>query len=130
MSPLIGVVGPCAAGKSTLISGLRAYGYQAKHIAQEHSYVPAMWQKLTNPDILIFLEVSYPQTVARRQLNWTIYEYETQLNRLRHARQYADLVIQTDDLSVQQVLERALAFLNEHGFSLKSTFHNENSDFV
>ena len=55
-SPKIGVVGPCAAGKTTLIAGLRNHGYTAKHIAQEHSYVPAMWQLLTNPDILIYLD--------------------------------------------------------------------------
>jgi ABC-type cobalamin/Fe3+-siderophores transport system ATPase subunit len=115
MSALIGVVGPCAAGKSTLITGLRAHGYRAKHIAQEHSYVQAMWQKLTNPDILIFLNVSYPQSVERRQLNWTSAEYETQLSRLSHAHQYADLIIQTDDLAIEQVLEIALIFLKEHG---------------
>ncbi len=118
MNALIGVVGPCAAGKTTLITGLRARGYQAKHIAQEHSYVPTMLQNLTNPDILIYLSVSYPQSVLRRQLNWTPTEYETQLARLDHARQHADLVIETDDLTPEQVLEIVLDYINSRGIEI------------
>ena len=45
----IGIVGSCTAGKSTLITGLRMYGYQARHITHEHSYVLDMWKKLVNP---------------------------------------------------------------------------------
>lgn len=115
MNALIGVVGPCAAGKTTLIAGLRALGYRAKHIAQEHSYVPAMWQKLTNPDILIYLNVSYPQSLHRRKLDWTLAEYETQLQRLSHARQHADLEIETDNLTPEQVLAIALDFIVSRG---------------
>jgi deoxyadenosine/deoxycytidine kinase len=110
---LIGVVGPCAAGKSTLVTGLRQHGYRVRHIAQEHSYAPAMWQKITHPDLLIFLDVSYPVSLARRPLNWTPEEYETQQHRLRHARQHADLYLHTDSLSIPQVLESALSFLQE-----------------
>jgi flagellar biosynthesis/type III secretory pathway chaperone len=108
---LIGVVGACGAGKSSLVAGLRGQGYNVRHIAQEHSYVPDMWQRLTNPDILIYLEVSYPNTVARRKLNWTYQEYAEQLQRLRHARQHADLLIDTNSLSLQQVLGTALSFI-------------------
>jgi dephospho-CoA kinase len=36
----IGVVGPCAAGKTTLVAALKNRGYEVHHIAQEHSYVP------------------------------------------------------------------------------------------
>ncbi len=111
--PLIGVVGPCAAGKSTLIAGLRLHGYQVRHIAQEHSYVPAMWQKIANPEILIYLDVSYPCSIARRNLDWSQAEYETQVNRLSHARQHADLYIPTDDLDIPQVLQIALDFLRQ-----------------
>ena len=109
---LIGVVGPCAAGKSSLVSGLRNHGYQAKTIAQEHSYSPSMWQKITDPDILIFLEVSYPLTITRRKLDWTRAEYDTQLLRLRHARDHAHLILQTDQLTLQEVLEAVLEFLS------------------
>ncbi len=112
---LIGVVGPCAAGKTTLIAGLKDHGYaRVRHIAQEHSYVANMWQRLTHPDLLIYLDVSYSQTIARRRMNWTEAEYAEQLYRLRHARQHADLVVQTDDLSPAQVLQQVLAFLDVH----------------
>ena len=56
---IIGVVGPCAAGKTTLVAALREMGYNVRHIAQEHSYVPYMWQRLAKPDLLIYLDVSY-----------------------------------------------------------------------
>ncbi len=111
---IIGIVGPCGAGKSTLVSGLRADGYNARHIAQEHSYVADMWRRLTNPDILIYLEVSYENTIARRKLDWTMDEYLEQNRRLRHARQYADLVIDTNTLTVQQVHDKALTFVKSY----------------
>jgi deoxyadenosine/deoxycytidine kinase len=94
-SILIGVVGPCAAGKSTLIAGLEGYGYQARHIAQEHSFVQDMWKRLTNPDVLVFLQASYPVTCQR----------------LSHARLNADLFVETDKLSIEDVLQQVLDFL-------------------
>lgn len=109
----IGVVGPCAAGKSTLINGLKEHGYNAKHIAQEHSYVQDMWRRLTNPDLLVFLDVSFPVTLERRKLNWTTGEYEDQKQRLRNARQNADFYLHTDSLSISEVLNQVLAFLNQ-----------------
>ena len=54
--PLIAVVGVCAAGKSTLVQALRAEGFNARQVLQEHSYVPNMWQRITNPDLLIYLD--------------------------------------------------------------------------
>lgn len=108
---LIGVVGPCGSGKSTLITGLEKYGYACRHIAQEHSYVPAMWQRITKPDILIFLEASFPISTARRKLTWQKTDHDEQYRRLSHARQHANVVIDTDDLSPEQVLEKVLDFL-------------------
>ena len=104
--PLIGVVGFCAAGKSTLIAGLTRLGYRTRHIAQEHSYVKDMWLRLTNPDMLVFLDVSYATTCQRRKLDWTKADWDEQQHRLRHAREKADLFLDTDKLSVEQVLER------------------------
>ena len=109
---LIGVVGPCAAGKTTLVEGLNRLGIKCRHIAQEHSYVPAMWKKITNPDVLVYLDVSYPLTITRRQLNWTPAEYQEQLYRLRDAREKADLFIQTDRLSPEEVLQVVLKFIS------------------
>lgn len=113
MKPLkVGIVGPCASGKTTLTMGLKQLGFEARPIAQEHSYVPTMWQRLTNPDVLIFLEVSYQNTIQRRHLNWTYDEYAEQLFRLRHAYANADLNINTDQFSIGQVLDQALTFLS------------------
>ncbi len=108
---LVGVVGPCGAGKSSLVSGLQARGIKARHIAQEHSYVPDMWRRISNPDILIFLDVSYENTIQRRKLYWTPAEYAEQLHRLRHARQNASLLLDTNPMNVNQVLETVLSFL-------------------
>ena len=110
-SPLIGVVGPCSSGKSTLVSGLTRRGFFAKNIAQEHSFVKDMWQRLTNPRILIFLDVSYPVAQSRRKLNWNLSEYHEQQRRLRHARQHADFYLDTDPFTPHEVLERVIAFL-------------------
>ena len=86
-------------------------GFDTHHIAQEHSYVPAMWRRLTNPDVLIYLHVSYPLTIQRRMLDWTGAEYEEQLHRLRDARENADLYIDTDDLKPEEVLKQSISFL-------------------
>jgi len=107
-----GVVGPCASGKSTLVTGLKARGYQVKHIAQEHSYVPDMWQRFAKPDRLIYLDVSYVVSKERRKLNWTIDEFQEQVNRLLHGRAHADFYLMTDNLSVEEVLERVLSFIH------------------
>jgi deoxyadenosine/deoxycytidine kinase len=109
---LVGIVGPCAAGKSTLVERLKALNIPAKNIAQEHSYVPEMWQVLTKPGLLIYLDVSYEIASQRRNLNWTEEEFERQLKRLDHARAHADLIIHTDELNKEQVLEAALKFIN------------------
>ncbi|MBN2115634.1 MAG: hypothetical protein JW730_03640 [Anaerolineales bacterium] len=110
---LIGIVGPCGAGKSTLSAGLKNHGYTCRHIAQEHSYVQAMWQKITKPDILIYLNASFLVSTRRRKLNWQPKDHEEQLRRLSHARQHANLLIDTDDLTPEQVLQKVLDYLKE-----------------
>ncbi len=112
-SMLIGIVGPCASGKSTLIAGLKQHGYQVRHIAQEHSYVKDMWLCLTNPDKLIFLDAAYPITCARRKLDWSEADWQEQQRRLSHAREHADLYLDTGMLSVEQVLQKVLTFLEQ-----------------
>lgn len=107
--PLIGIVGVCASGKTTLIAQLTSLGYSCRHIAQEHSYVKDMWKRITNPDILVYLEVSYPQTVKRRNLNWTQKEFAEQLLRLSNALENADIIIKTDSLTPAEVLDQVIA---------------------
>jgi len=110
-TPLIGIVGPCGSGKSTLIAKLEKHGYACRHIAQEHSYVQAMWQIITKPDILIYLHASFPISTARRKLNWYEKDHTEQLRRLSHARDNAHIIINTDDLTPDQVLAKALDYL-------------------
>lgn len=111
MSVCIGVVGPCAAGKTTLVGKLRKLGYTVRHIAQEHSYVPTMWKKIANPDVLIYLDVNYQNTLLRKKLNWTLDEYQEQLRRLSHARDHADLIIDTNPLTEEEVFLRVITFI-------------------
>ena len=111
---LIGVVGPCGSGKSTLIAGLVKYSYTCRHIAQEHSYVQAMWQIITKPDLLIYLDASFPISTARRKLDWREKDYAEQLRRLTHAREHANFTIDTDDMTPEQVLQRALDYIKEY----------------
>jgi dephospho-CoA kinase len=108
---LVGVVGPCGAGKSSLVAGLKHRDYQIRHIAQEHSYVPDMWKRLTKPDILIYLDVSYENTIIRRKLDWTFVEYSEQLQRLRHAKQHADLYLDTNTMQLEDVIQHVDQFV-------------------
>lgn len=108
---VIGLVGPCKSGKTLLKRGLVDRGFAVKHIAQEHSYVKEMWEKIANPDILIFLEASYPTTLERSTLTWSQAEYAQQIIRLEHAYQNADLIIDTNNRSPGEVLKTALEYI-------------------
>lgn len=110
--PLIGVVGPCKSGKSTLVRGLQQAGFNAHQIAQEHSFAPSMWQQIDPPDVLIYLHCEYETTVARG-LKWLPQEYEEQQPRLAHARKNADLEIDTDEMKPEEVLEKVALFLKD-----------------
>ena len=113
---LIGVVGPCGSGKTTLTDALDSYGYSTRHIAQEHSYVKDMWKRITNPDVLIFLQASFPVTKQRRSkmIHWSQAAYDEQQRRLVHALDHADLILDTDNLSISEVLKQVLGFLEKN----------------
>ena len=116
---LVGIVGPCGSGKSTLVAGLTAKGYRCRHIAQEHSGVPAMWSIMTRPDVLVYLEVSFETSTRRRHLSWTRRDYENEISRLANARQHAHLVIPTDALDPGAVLQTCLDFLARREAALR-----------
>lgn len=105
------MVGPCGAGKSALVAALHGRGVRAREVAQEHSYVPAMWQRITGPDVLIYLDVSQAVAERRKGRSFPAWEWQRLTERLAHARAHADLVVETDGLTPEQVLVRVLDFL-------------------
>lgn len=76
--------------------------------------MPAMWQRLTHPDILIYLDVSMAEAARREGLDnpspWWIEEREV---RLAHARQHCDFYLDTTNLSPQEVINHILDYLEE-----------------
>lgn len=98
-----------------MIAGLESCGFNCRHIAQEHSYVPQMWLRITHPDLLIFLQCSFPVSTQRRKLSWREDDFLEQQRRLSHAHQHADFIIDTDLLTSAQVLEKVMAFLKGQG---------------
>jgi hypothetical protein len=111
----IKVVGPCASGKSVLVACLRELGYDAHSAAQDHSFVPDMWQRLNPPDLLIYLDVSLEAAHRRGRsgTGWDQAYLDEQHRRLRHARAHCDLYLSTSDLAEKAVLAQVLGFLRQ-----------------
>ncbi|HEY83999.1 MAG TPA: hypothetical protein G4N96_02630 [Chloroflexi bacterium] len=107
----IAVVGPCAAGKSSLVKRLRAAGYNIRAVSQEHSYVPDMWRRVSPTDILIYLDANIESITRRRKISWGQERLDALNHRLRHARAHADFYLPTDGLSFEEVVERITAFV-------------------
>lgn len=110
----IAVVGVCASGKTTLVEQLRALGYDARQTGQEHSQVPDMWQRISRPQVLIYLDVSL-QVARQRGQDYEENYYREQLRRLAHARQHSHLCIDTTSLTPKQILDLVLAALEKMG---------------
>jgi hypothetical protein len=106
------VVGPCAAGKSTLVTALRALGYDAHVSGQEHSDIATLWQHL-QPDVLIALEVDIRAVRDRRGGSWPEWLHDLQVRRLAAASRAANLAIDTTGLSPQSVIDRVVAYLQK-----------------
>ena len=111
---LIALVGPCAAGKSTLGSALSAAGYTVKQPVQEHSHIPNMWRRFAKPDILIYLDLSFENLRRRRPKNHGgPKRLAEQRRRLTHAYEHCDLYLDTSDLTPVEVQESVLRFLEK-----------------
>jgi hypothetical protein len=107
----IKVVGPCKSGKSTLVAALRARGYDAHSCSQEHSEVPTMWQRVSPGVLLIYLDVTLEAMQARGpRSDWPTI-LPKQQRRLTHARQHANVYVQTAGLDPEQTLDQVLAAL-------------------
>lgn len=112
--PLIKVVGVSAAGKSTLVFGLRAAGYNARPASQEHSETPEMWRKIRPPAALVYLEIDLiTQQERRPDVAWHPAWLQTEEQRLVHARQHANLILNTCGMEATQVLATVLEWLEK-----------------
>jgi len=84
---------------------LKANGYNVREVGQEHSLVPDMWQRFTNPDVLVFIDVSWRLALRRRPCDAGAAWWEELARRLRHAREHANIYVCTDSLTPDEVAE-------------------------
>ena len=105
------VVGVCGSGKTMLAQGLRRLGYEVRECGQEHSEVPYMWQVMSRPDVLIYLDASEEVIYRRGQRHYVAGCVEEQRRRLAHARAHCDLYVMTDNLTESEVLKIVTQFL-------------------
>jgi hypothetical protein len=110
-APRVVVVGPDAAGKSELVKRLRELGYNARSCAQDHSYVPDMWQRISQPDFLVYLDARLETIAQRRVIDWGQDRLDTLNARLAHARTHCDLYLPTDDLEPSEVANQVRSVL-------------------
>ncbi len=113
-NPLILIVGVCASGKTTLSTGLRERGYNARSLAQEHSVSPRLWQR-RSPDFLILLDCQYSTIKRRKKISWGIERYNEQKATLANAREHADLIVVTDGFTPEQLINHVEDILNKEG---------------
>lgn len=106
------VVGPCASGKSTLVSALRNLGYDARVSGQEHSEISHLWRR-SEPDVLIALKVDIAAVLKRRGQTWPPWLLDIQVARLQSAFAAADLSIDTSRSTVDEMVAKAATHLND-----------------
>jgi len=110
--PLIKVVGISASGKSTLVKGLRRACYNTRPVSQEHSHVADLWQQFDRPAVLIYLDIDLAAQRRRRpDVSWDEANLAIEQTRLAHAREHADLRLNTGQLEAAAVLQLVVAFL-------------------
>ena len=109
------VVGPCGSGKTTLVAALTKEGYRVRAVAQEHSAIPKLWHHGGEPAALVVLSATPMIITARRRADFPVWLHEQQIARLASAREHADLTIDTDRLTAQEVLTRVVGFLGSRG---------------
>jgi hypothetical protein len=91
------VVGHCAAGKSTLVAGLRALGYDATICGQEHSEIHDLWRH-GEPDLVVALTIDLETVRARRGDDWPAAIFAAQEARLADAIAHAHLALDSGRL--------------------------------
>ncbi len=99
--------------------GLQARGFAAARlVAQEHSGIRNLWALHGRPTVLIYLDVQTAAMNCRQErTDWTDEARAEQIARLERARQECDLYLPTDELTVHQVLETVIHFLEQYVMS-------------
>jgi hypothetical protein len=105
------VVGVCGAGKSTLVRGLQALGYAARPCGQEHSCVPLLWRRHGQPLALVYLHAGLATVCRRLGVCWQENVLAVQRARLALAHENCDLWVDTDPLSIEEVLAEVVGYL-------------------
>jgi len=118
---LIVIVGNCCSGKTTLANLLKDKGYNAKAVLQEHAISKKMWRR-TKPDILVYLSCNLETAKTRRSFSWGQHRLDNQKKLLSDAYQNADLIIETDNLTKEEVCQKVIKYLekrssNEQNYS-------------
>ena len=106
----IAIVGVCASGKTTLVKGLKDAGYDAYNVAQEHSGIHNFWNK-HHPDVLIMIDATLPAIKKRRLVFWDQERLDVQHKRLSDAKAHANLFIQTDAYTADEVREQVIDYI-------------------
>ena len=106
----IAIVGVCASGKTTLVKGLKDAGYDAYNVAQEHSGIHNFWNK-HHPDILVMIDATLPAIKKRRLVFWDQERLDVQHKRLADAKEHANLFIQTDAYTADEVREQVVDYI-------------------
>jgi predicted ATPase len=104
------VVGPCAAGKTTLVAALIERGYNAYAVAQEHSIVRDLWNR-RDPDVVVALDLDLAVLRQRRSPTWSADIYARQHERLQPAFAAAHLLIDTGIHDIEAALRMTLDLL-------------------
>jgi hypothetical protein len=115
----VAVIGPCASGKSTLVTALRERGYDAHAPAQEHSVIAELWRHV-HPDVLVALTVEFDAVQRRRGARWPEWLYQVQKKRLAAAYAAADMTIDTTTLAPSELVAEAITLLEGQGWQPNS----------
>lgn len=110
------VVGPCAAGKSTLVRYLARVGVPARAIAQEHSVVPTLFLRYPGAG-LVYLTADWMVLRRRRPQSGGWAQYAEEMRVLQTARAAAELVVHTDSRTPAAVAALVLAWWHHHGLA-------------
>ncbi len=107
MNPEIMIVGVCAAGKTTLVQRLRELGYKVETVSQEHSSNPFLWRR-QEPFFLVVLDCKLETAMERRQREIPETRFRSQKNKLKKASENCDLLLKTDNLTVEKSAQRII----------------------